>query len=34
MLLLPRDVRPPAPGAELGAGLRYTATHFDRVIAC
>jgi hypothetical protein len=31
MLLLPRGTRPPLPGTELGAELRYTATRFDRV---
>jgi Alanine racemase, N-terminal domain len=34
MLLLPRGVRPPVPGAELAADLRYTATHFDRIVTC
>jgi hypothetical protein len=31
---LPRGLRPPAPGSELAADLRYTATHFDRIVTC
>jgi hypothetical protein len=31
MLLPPREIKPPEPGTELAAELRYTATRFDRV---
>jgi hypothetical protein len=33
MLLLPRHVEPPWPGAELTVELRHTATGFDRIVS-
>ena len=32
MLYLPRQYRPPEPGAEIPAELRHTSTHFDQVV--